>query len=145
MKRTLLLAAVANLALGAVVLAQPPAQEPPPNRAAAELADSLTRRLGEDLHVKAVVGKPVVAGAVTVIPILMIDINFGGAGLAVPAAAPGAGPGAAPGAAAKAAAPQTTPVGGDGFLMSGEARPLGFVVVTRQGTRFISLTQTAGK
>ncbi len=142
----LVLTALANLALGGVVLAQTPVQEPPPDRAAAELADSLTRRLGEDLHVKAVVGKPVAAGAVTVIPILMIDINFAGGTLLVPGGAPGATPGPAPGATPKTAAPQALPAGGgDGFLMSGEARPLGFVVVTRRGTRFISVTQTAAK
>jgi uncharacterized spore protein YtfJ len=125
------LTAAAGLALGAVALGQTPERQEPamnPAPAASELADVLTRRAGESLHVKAVVGKSVTAGSVTLIPILMIDINFGGAGLASPGGAPTAVPKAA-GALA----------GADGFLMSGEARPLGFVVVTRQGTRFISV------
>ena len=65
----------------------------------------------------------VTAGSVTLIPILMIDINFGGAGLVSPGGPSTAVP--------KAAAPQAPLAGADGFLMSGEARPLGFVVVTK--------------
>jgi uncharacterized spore protein YtfJ len=134
--RVFVLTAAAGLALGAVALGQAPEQEPAlnPTPAASELADVLTRRAGESLGVKAVVGKSVTAGSVTLIPILMIDINFGGAGLVSPGGPSTAVP--------KAAAP---PAGADGFLMSGEARPLGFVVVTRQGTRFISVAQTSAK
>jgi len=134
--RVFALTAAAGLALGAVALGQAPEQEPAlnPTPAASELADVLTRRVGESLGVKAVVGKSVTAGSVTLIPILMIDINFGGAGLVSPGAPSTAVP--------KAAAPLA---GADGFLMSGEARPLGFVVVTRQGTRFISVAQTSAK
>jgi len=133
------LTAAAGLALGAVALGQAPEQEPAmsPTPAASELADVLTRRVGESLRVKAVVGKSVTAGSVTLIPILMIDINFGGAGLVSPGGPSTAVP--------KAAAPQAPLAGADGFLMSGEARPLGFVVVTRQGTRFISVAQTSAK
>ena len=136
MTRVFVLTAAAGLALGAVALGQAPEQEPAlnPTPAASELADVLTRRVGESLGVKAVVGKPVTAGSVTLIPILMIDINFGGAGLVSPGGPSTAVP--------KAAAPLA---GADGFLMSGEARPLGFVVVTRQGTRFISVAQTSAK
>ena len=60
----------------------------------------------------------------TLIPILMVDVNFAGGSAAVPAAnAPGF----------------------DGFLMSGEARPLGFVTVTPKGTRFIPVVSVTGK
>jgi uncharacterized spore protein YtfJ len=131
------LTVAAALALGAVPLGyaeepQAPAVNPPP--AASALADAMTRRLGENLRAKAVVGKPFTAGSVTVIPILMVDLNFGGAGLLLPGGAPAAAP-----------KPPALPAGVDGFLMSGEARPLGFVVVTRQGTRFISVAQTPAK
>lgn len=127
MTRVCVLTAALGLALGAATLGQAadgqePAAKPAP--AASGLADALTRRAAESLGVKAVVGKPVTAGSVTLIPILMIDLNFGGAGLVSP---PAGGP----------PAPLS---GAEGFLMSGEARPLGFVVVTRQGTRFISVT-----
>ena len=139
MTRVFVLTAAAGLALGAIALGQAPEQDPALNRtpAASELADVLTRRVGESLGVKAVVGKSVTAGSVTLIPILMIDINFGGAGLVSPGGPSTAVP--------KAAAPQAPLAGADGFLMSGEARPLGFVVVTRRGTRFISVAQTSAK
>jgi len=135
--RVFVLTAAAALALCAVALGQAPEQQEPavnPAPAARELADALTRRLGENLGVKAVVGKPVTAGSVTLIPILMIDISFGGVGLR--------SPGGPPPAVSEAAAPLA---GADGFLMSGEARPLGFVVVTRQGTRFISVAPASAK
>ena len=132
--------AAAGLALGALALGQAPQpQQPAVNRApaASELADVLSRHVSENLRVKAAVGKPVTAGSVTLIPILMIDINFGGAGLV--------SPGGQPAAAPKGAAPQAPLAGADGFLMSGEARPVGFMVVTKQGTRFISVAQKSAK
>jgi uncharacterized spore protein YtfJ len=128
------------LALGTVALGQAPVPQKPavnPTPAASQLADVLTRRAGESLGVKAVVGKSVTVGAVTLIPILMIDVNFGGAGLV--------SPGGPPSAAPKTAAPQAPLAGADGFLMSGEARPVGFVVVTRQGTSFISVARPSAK
>jgi len=69
-----------------------------------------------------VVGEAIKVGSVTLIPILMVEVNFAGAGVADPK--PG------------------TP-GVDGFLMSGEARPLGFVAITRTKTRFISAAAPA--
>lgn len=79
---------------------------------AVELAGSMAQRLSQEMHVKTVVGEPIKADAVTVIPILTLDVSFGGIGR------DGA---------------ET-----DGFLMSGEARPVGFVVAGKKGTRFIS-------
>jgi len=84
---------------------------------AGNLGDELARRLSRELHAKTVVGEPIKAGTVTLIPIIMVDVNFAG----------GAGP-----------APAAGTPGVDGFLMSGEARPLGFVAITKNGTRFIS-------
>lgn len=139
MTRIVVLTAAASLAaavaLGQEAQKQEPAKEP--TAAASELAGELARRVGENLHVKAVVGRSLTAGSVTLIPILMIDVNFGGAGLLSPGAPSSAVP--------KANAPQTQPAGADGFLMSGEARPLGFVVVTRQGTRFIAVPRPSAK
>jgi len=43
------------------------------------------------------------------------------------------------------AAPQNPATGVEGFFMSGEARPLGFVAVTKKGTRFISVGKMAAK
>ena len=109
-------ALAAALWAAAIAAAQKPTAPPapPPQDPGAALADSLAQRLSGELHVKTIVGEPLRVGSVTLIPILMIDINFGGGGVA----APGAGPG--------------------GYLMSGEARPLGFVAVTKKGTRFLT-------
>ena len=80
---------------------------------AVELAGGMAQRLGKEMHVKTVIGEPIQAGAVTVIPIMALDLGFGGFG------AEGAESG--------------------GFLMSGEARPIGFVVSGKKGTRFVSV------
>ncbi len=83
-----------------------------------QLANSMAARLGNDLQVKTIVGQPMKVGRVTLIPIMMIDIGFGGGG---------------------GGAPQAPDMGGKGFYMSGEARPIGFVVVGKSGTQFLSV------
>jgi hypothetical protein len=75
-----------------------------------QLADEMAKRLTTSLQVKTVVGEPMKVGKVILIPIMMIDIGFGGGG---------------------GGAPQAPEMGGKGFYMSGEARPLGFVVSTK--------------
>src|SRR5512142_1843346 len=116
MKRSMLAAAIwCAAAMGQTA--------PPP---AADLAESMARRLGESLHVKTVVGKPVVAGSVTLIPILTIDVSFGGVDVPMPPPKPG----------------EAKPEAG-GFVMNGEARPLGFVAITKKGTKFLTLPQAA--
>jgi uncharacterized spore protein YtfJ len=128
-------AIAAGLILGSFALGQnQPAKKPQASTAqpANELADALAQRLGSDLHVKTVVGEPIKVGTVTLIPIMMIDISFGGAGVA------------APGNPA-AAAPQSPAAGVDGFVMTGEARPLGFVAISKSGTRFISVGKAPAK
>jgi uncharacterized spore protein YtfJ len=83
-----------------------------------QLAEEMAKRLTTSLQVKTVVGEPMKVGKVTLIPIMMIDIGFGGGG---------------------GGAPQAPEMGGKGFYMSGEARPLGFVVATKAGTKFLSV------
>ena len=97
---------------------------------ATQLADEMAARLAGDLHVKTVVGDPIKAGSVTLIPILMIDVSFTGAGMAAPA---------------DSATAASTQPGVDGFIASGEARPLGFVAITKKGVRFISVGKTPAK
>lgn len=82
------------------------------------LTKAMTDRLIKDLHVKNVVGDPVKVGKVTIIPIIMIEVGFGGGG-----GGPGGG----------------QQMGGSGFYMSGEARPLGFVIISKAGTKFVSV------
>ena len=76
---------------------------------------------------KTVVGDPIKVGSVTLIPILTVEVSFGGLGTAAPGA------------------PKGPATGVDGFFMRGEARPLGFVAITRKGTRFISVVKTPEK
>ena len=94
---------------------QPQAKTPLPMD---QLAEEMAHRLNNSLQVKTVVGEPMKVGKVTLIPIMMIDIGFGGGG---------------------GGAPQAPEMGGKGFYMSGEARPLGFVVVSKAGTKFVSV------
>jgi uncharacterized spore protein YtfJ len=89
-----------------------------------QLAEEMVKRLGNSLQVKTVIGEPKKVGKITIIPIMMIDTGFGGGG---------------------GGAPQNPDVGGKGFYMSGEARPLGFVVVTKAGTQFISVGKVPQK
>jgi uncharacterized spore protein YtfJ len=89
-----------------------------------QLADAMGQRLASNLQVKTIVGNPIKVGKVTLIPIMMIDIGFGGGG---------------------GGAPQNPDLGGKGFFMSGEARPIGFVVVTKEGTKFISVGKIPAK
>ena len=135
MIRKMVVVIAAGLMLGSLAAGQKPTEKK--SQAAAvqpahELADALAQRLSSDLHVKTVVGEPVKIGALTLIPIMMIDVSFGGGGVAAPGG-PAAG------------APQSPAPGVDAFFMSGEARPLGFVAIGKKGTRFISLAKTPVK
>ena len=94
---------------------QPQAKAPLPMY---QLAEAMSQRLNSSLQVKTVVGEPMKVGKVTLIPIMMIDIGFGGGG---------------------GGAPQAPEMGGKGFYMSGEARPLGFVVVSKAETKFVAV------
>lgn len=76
------------------------------------LTKAMTERLAKNLHVKNAVGDPIKVGKVTIVPIVMIDVGFGGGG----------------------GGPQ---MAAQGFGMGGEARPLGFVVISKTGTKFI--------
>jgi uncharacterized spore protein YtfJ len=92
--------------------------------AISKLTEAMTERLSRDLHVKNVIGDPVKVGRVTIIPIIMIDIGFGGGG-----GGPSGGP----------------PMGGSGFYISGEAKPLGFVVISEAGAKFVSVGKVPRK
>jgi uncharacterized spore protein YtfJ len=98
-------------------------EEKPKAKSAADLSISqltkaMTDRLTTHLHVKNIVGDPVKVGKVTIIPIIMIDVGFGGGG---------GGPGG------------EKQMGGYGYGISGEAKPLGFVVVSKAGVKFVSV------
>ncbi len=127
MNRKILVVIAAGLILGSLAVGQNPPEkklQTPAVQPANELADALAQRLGNDLHVKTIVGEPIKVGSVTLIPIMMIDVSFGGGGMTAPG-----GP----------AAPQNPAMGAGGFFMSGEARALGFVAISKKGTRFISV------
>jgi uncharacterized spore protein YtfJ len=89
-----------------------------------QLVEAMTQRLSNSLQVKTIVGEPIKAGKVTLVPIIMVDIGFGGGGMSMP---------------------QSPDQGGKGFYMSGEARPLGFIVITKSGARFVSVGKAPRK
>ena len=89
-----------------------------------KLAKGMTDRLSDSLNIKKAVGKPIKVGNMTIIPIIMIDVGFGGGG---------GGP---------AGQPQ---MGAHGFGFGGEARPLGFVVISKAGVKFIPVGKVPRK
>lgn len=108
-----------------------PEKEKPIVQAEAEspitlLTKAMASRLTGSLNVKNVVGDPVKVGKVTIIPIMMIDVGYGGGG-----GGPTQGVG--------------QQMGGMGFGMSGEAKPLGFIVISKAGTKFISVGKVPRK
>ena len=135
MSRMMIIVIAAGLVLGSLAAGQTQPEKKPQAAAvqpSSELANALAQRLSNDLHVKTVVGEPMKVGSLTLIPIMTIDVSFGGGAMAAHGS-PGA------------AAPQSPPMGADGFFMSGEARPLGFVAIGRKGTRFIGVAKTPAK
>lgn len=128
MKQKLLLSICSGLLLASVATGQTQLEKKPASAAppASSLVDSLVQRLSNELHAKTIAGDPIKVGSVIVIPILMVDLNFGGGNIGVPADPAGKAP----------ASPLPS---GDGFLMSGEARPVGFVAITKKGVEFLSL------
>lgn len=123
MRKTILVVLVLGFFILSTAFAQnpPDKKSPPPPKGPLpmdQLAEAMALRLNNSLQVKTIVGEPKKVGNLTIIPILMIDIGFGGGG---------------------GGAPQNLEMGGKGFYMSGEIRPLGFVVVTKAGTKFITV------
>jgi len=129
LKRRSLFFALLCLFIFSLAYASPQAEKKPQPQAKAplpmyQLADAMGQRLASNLQVKTIVGNPIKVGKITLIPIMMIDIGFGGGGGGVP---------------------QNLDLGGKGFFMSGEARPIGFVVITKEGTKFISVGKIPAK
>ncbi len=97
-------------------------EKPKAQEKAADLISTMTKgmteRLSTGLHVKNVVGDPVKVGKMTIIPIIMVEVGFGGGG------------GGAPGGQM---------MGGSGFYISGNAKPIGFVIISKVGVKFISV------
>jgi len=89
-----------------------------------QLVEAMTQRLANSLQVKTITGEPIKAGKVTLVPVIMVDIGFGGGG---------------------ASMPQNPEQGAKGFYMSGEARPLGFIVITKSGAQFVSVGKAPRK
>jgi uncharacterized spore protein YtfJ len=88
-----------------------------------QLVEAMVQRLANSLQVKTITGEPIKAGKVTIVPVIMVDIGFGGG----------------------ASVPQSPEQGGKGFYMSGEARPLGFIVITKSGVQFVSVGKVPRK
>jgi uncharacterized spore protein YtfJ len=95
------------------------------------ITKAMTERLTKNLQVKNVVGDPIKVGNVTVIPIIMIDIGYGGGG--------GGGPIMQTGGSGMQM------MGGSGFYMKGEAKVLGFVVLSKAGVKFVAAEKAPRK
>jgi len=112
-----------SLASGSVATKEKAEQTKPKVQAKQEhpvsiITKLMTGVLTKKLHVKNIVGDPVKVGKVTLIPVIMMDIGYGGGG----------------------GGPQMgKEQGGSGFYMSGEAKPLGFIVITKAGAKFLSV------
>lgn len=130
MNKKIIFSMMLFLLVGPFGMAQNASQEkaqPVQPSGTSDLVDGLAQRLSHDLNVKTVIGQPIKVGSVTLIPILMIDVNFGGATTKAPSGA---------------TAQQSTQSQAQLFYISGEARPLGFVAITGKGTRFINLVRS---
>ncbi len=82
------------------------------------MTKAMGERLTTNLQVKHIVGDPLKLGKVTVIPIIMVDFGYGGGG----------------GGQISVSQPV-----GSGFYMKGEVQPLGFIIISKEGTRFVSV------
>ena len=133
MFRKIFLILFIGLLLDCIAVGQthPQKSSAPDTQTAFDLAGSLAQRLSNDLHVKTVIGEPIKVGSVSLIPILMIEVSFGGGAMTSPPS--------------PASAQQGPAAAADAFLMSGEARPMGFIAITQQETRFISVAKQANK
>ena len=113
-----------SLMSGLSAAKEEPKVQAKPESSVSMLTKAMTDRLTSNLHVKNVVGDPVKVGKVTIIPIILIDIGFGGGG---------GGPG------------EGQQMGGYGFGMSGEVRPLGFVIISKAGVKFVTVGKVPRK
>ena len=86
--------------------------------------DSMSKSLLGNIHVKNIVGEPIKVGKVTIIPVMLIDVGYGGGG----------------GGSFQGLSPV-----GVGFGLSGEAKPLGFIVITKEETKFLSVGKVPRK
>jgi hypothetical protein len=95
LNRRMVIVIAAGLVLGSLAVGQTQIEKKPQAAAVqpgSELANALAQRLSNDLHVKTVVGEPVKVGSLTLIPIMMIDVSFGGGGMAAPGSPAAAAP-----------------------------------------------------
>ena len=80
------------------------------------MTQSMANLLFTNQHIKKIVGDPIKVGKVTIIPIMIIDIGYGGGqGGVIENIQPGGG-----------------------FYCHGEAKPLGFVIISKSGSTFLS-------
>jgi len=129
LREKFLVFSVMSLMLFSLSFAESPAEEKPKAPSPAEhpvsmFTKSMSQSLLGNIHVKNIVGEPIKVGKVTIIPVMLIDVGYGGGG---GGSIPGQGP------------------VGIGFGLSGEAKPLGFIVITKEETKFISVAKVPRK
>jgi uncharacterized spore protein YtfJ len=87
------------------------------------MTKAMSKRLKDNMHVKNIVGDPIKVGNITIIPIIMIDIGYGGG----------------------EAGGQEVSQRAGGFYMSGNAKPMGFIIISKEGTKFLSVGKAPRK
>ena len=127
MRTSIFVFSVMSLMLFSLSFAESPAEEKaqaPTQHPVSMFAKSMSSSLLPNIHVKNIVGEPIKVGTVTIIPVMLIDVGYGGGG----------------GGMVKGQGPI-----GVGFGLSGEAKPLGFIVISKAGTEFISVAKVPRK
>jgi hypothetical protein len=127
LREKFLVFAVMSLMLSSLSFAASPAEEKPKALAqhpVSMFTKSMSQSLLGNIHVKNIVGDPIKVGNVTIIPVILIDVGYGGGG----------------GGSVQGQGPV-----GVGFGLSGEAKPLGFIVITKEETKFISVAKVPRK
>ena len=127
MREKFLLFSVMSLMLFSLSFAESPAEEKaqvPGQHPVSMFSKSMSSSLLGNIHVKNIVGEPIKVGKVTIIPVMLIDVGYGGGG----------------GGSIKGQGPI-----GVGFYLGGEAKPLGFIVITKDETKFISVAKVPRK
>jgi uncharacterized spore protein YtfJ len=97
------------------------------------VVESLARGFQDRLSVTTVYGAPVSANGVTVVPVARVEFGFGGGG--------GGGTGTGP-AAGDESVGQSGSGGGGGGGGGGVVKPVGYVEITSQGSRWVAIDRS---
>lgn len=87
------------------------------------MTEAMANRLSKNLHVKNIVGDPVKVGKVTIIPVIMIEVGYGGGG----------------------GGSDSDKILASGFYLDGKVKPLGFIIQSKAGVKFVTVGKAPRK